>query len=201
MNARFLRSLLILAGTYWVAEWLAPMIMAGEAALGIGYSGVGRLGERPSCDTATSCGCWWYDAPLASFGIRSTRRWMWALAALFAAIGLVDRQLHPAAAPDPVSRGAVHRPVREVVYVLHAFDRRFRRGTRRPPERPDRAPSIASPSARYRRTARYREHCPCPPWPPQESSENRALRTEEVAVRHPDGQTGCRSCRRTVENG
>jgi Family of unknown function (DUF5906) len=37
------------------------------------------------------------------------------------------------------------------------LDRRFRRATRRPPGRQDRAPSKASLTARYRRTARYRE--------------------------------------------
>jgi hypothetical protein len=45
VSGRFLRSLLVLAGAYWVAEWLVTVITAGEAALGIEYSGVGRLGE------------------------------------------------------------------------------------------------------------------------------------------------------------
>src|SRR5439155_9242976 len=43
------------------------------------------------------------------------------------------------------------------------LDTRFRRATRRPPGRQDQAPSKASPSAQYRRTARYPERCPCPP--------------------------------------
>ena len=34
MSAHFLRNLLVLAGAYWVAEWLASVIMTGEAALG-----------------------------------------------------------------------------------------------------------------------------------------------------------------------
>jgi len=41
-----------------------------------------------------------------TLGSGSTRRWMWALAGLFAAFGLVNRQFHAATGviPDPVSR-------------------------------------------------------------------------------------------------
>jgi hypothetical protein len=34
----------------------------------------------------------------------------------------------------------------------------------------------------------------------RESRVRPACVPEEVSVRHPDGQTGCRSCRRAVEN-
>jgi hypothetical protein len=110
LNARFLRSLLVLAGAYWIAEWLASVIMTGEAALGIGYSGVGRLGElwidvrQASPRTLAAAGgtalLW------LALGSTATRRWMWGLAGLFAVFGLVNRQFHPAAGvvPDPVSR-------------------------------------------------------------------------------------------------
>ena len=110
MSGRFLRSLLVLAGSYWVAEWLASVIMAGEAALGIGYSGVGRLGElwinvrQAAPRTLAAAGgtalLW------LALGSAATRRWMWGLAGLFAVFGLVNRQFHPAAGvvPDPISR-------------------------------------------------------------------------------------------------
>jgi hypothetical protein len=110
VNARFLRSLLVLAGAYWIAEWLAQMITASEAALGIGYSGVGRVGElwiyvrQATPRTLAAAGgtalLW------LALGSAATRRWMWALAGLFAAFGLVNRQFHAAAGvvPDPVSR-------------------------------------------------------------------------------------------------
>jgi hypothetical protein len=110
VSGRFLRSLLVLAGAYWVAEWLVTVITAGEAALGIEYSGVGRLGEL------------WIDvchaAPRAlaaagattlvwlALGSAATRRWMWGLAGLFAVFGLVNRQFDATggAVPDPISR-------------------------------------------------------------------------------------------------
>jgi hypothetical protein len=110
VSGRFLRSLLVLAGAYWLAEWFASVIMAGEAALGIGYSGVGRLGElwigvrlaapRALAAAGATALLW------LALGPAATRRWMWALAGLFAVFGLVNRQFHPAAgvAPDPVSR-------------------------------------------------------------------------------------------------
>ena len=110
MSGRFLRSLLVLAGAYWMAEFLASVIMGGAATLGIGYSGVGRLGEL------------WIDVRLATpralaaaggtallwlaLGSAATRRWSWVLAGLFAVFGLVNRQLHAVAGvvPDAVSR-------------------------------------------------------------------------------------------------
>lgn len=110
MSACFLRSLLVLAGAYWVAEWLASVIMAGEAALGIEYSGVGRLGElwintRQATPRALAAAggtalLW------LTLGSAATRRWMWGLAGLFALFGLVNRQFHPVAGvvPDPVGR-------------------------------------------------------------------------------------------------
>lgn len=110
MSGRFLRSLLVLAGAYWLAEWLASLMMAGEAALGIGYSGEGRLGElwiyvRHATPRALAAGGGTALLWLA-LGSAATRRWMWGLAGLFAVFGLVNRQFHPAAGvvPDPVSR-------------------------------------------------------------------------------------------------
>jgi hypothetical protein len=38
VSGRFLRNLLVLAGAYWLAEWLASLIVASEAAIGIGYA-------------------------------------------------------------------------------------------------------------------------------------------------------------------
>lgn len=106
MSARFLRSLLVLGGAYWVAEWLASVIMAGVAALGIGYSGDGRLGEL------------WVNVRLAApralaaaggtallwltLGSAASRRWAWGLAGLFAVSGLVNRQFHPPPAWSPI---------------------------------------------------------------------------------------------------
>lgn len=110
MSGRFLRSLLVLAGAYWVAEWFASVIMASEAALGIGYSGVGRLGElwinvrqatpRVLAAAGGTALLW------LALGSAAARRWIWGLAGLFAVFGLVNRQFHPAAGviPDPVSR-------------------------------------------------------------------------------------------------
>ena len=110
MRGRFLRRLLVLASAYWAAELPASVIMAGQAALGIEYGGVGRLGEL------------WIDVRLAApralaaaggtallwlaLGAAATRRWMWGLAGLFAVFGLVNRQFHQVAGavPDPVSR-------------------------------------------------------------------------------------------------
>jgi len=117
VSGRFLRSLLVLAGAYWIAQWLATVINAGEAALGIGYGGSGRLGEL------------WMDvagaAPRAlaaagatallwlALGSAEARRWTWGLAGLFAVFGLLSRQFQTVAGavPDAVSRAmdlAVH---------------------------------------------------------------------------------------------
>jgi hypothetical protein len=110
VSGRFLRNLLVLAGAYWLAEWLASLISASEAAMGVEYGGVGRLGEL-----------WMYIRGAAprtlaaaggtvllwlALGSGAARRWMWALAALFAAFGLVNRQFYPVAGfvTDPVSR-------------------------------------------------------------------------------------------------
>lgn len=110
MNGRTLRNLLAVAGAYWLAEWLADLIVAGEVALGVEYSGVGRMGEL-----------WMYTRGAAprtlaaaggtallwlALGSAATRRWMWGLAGLFALFGLLSRQFHPAAGvvPDPISR-------------------------------------------------------------------------------------------------
>src|SRR5262249_34218931 len=102
--------LLVVAGAYWVAEWLSHVITAGEAALGIGYSGVGRVGElwiyvRQATPRALAAAGGTALLWLA-LGSVATRRWMWGLAGLFAGFGLVNRQFHPAAGvvPDPVSR-------------------------------------------------------------------------------------------------
>lgn len=79
-------------------------------ALGIGYSGVGRLGElwinvRQATPRALAAAggtalLW------LTLGSAATRRWMWGLAGLFAVFGSVNRQFHPAAGvvPDPVNR-------------------------------------------------------------------------------------------------
>ena len=81
MSGRFLRNLLVLAGAYWLAEWLARLIMTGEAALGIGYSGEGRLGElwiyvRQSTPRALAAAGGTALLWLA-LGSAATRRWMW----------------------------------------------------------------------------------------------------------------------------
>jgi len=110
MTGHFLRNLLVVAGAYWLAEWLAVLISAGEAAVGVEYSGVGRLGElwiniRGAAPRALAAAG---GTVLLWLGLGSgaTRRWMWALAALFAVFGLVNREFHPAAGfvPEPVSR-------------------------------------------------------------------------------------------------
>lgn len=110
MSGRFLRNLLVLAGAYWLAEWLARLIMTGEAALGISYAGEGRLGElwiyvRQATPRALAAAGGTALLWLA-LGSAATRRWMWGLAGLFAVFGLVNRQFHPASGvvPDPVSR-------------------------------------------------------------------------------------------------
>jgi hypothetical protein len=107
VSGPFLRNLLVLAGAYWLAEWLASVITAGEAAIGTEYSGVGRLGElwiyvrwatpRTLAAAGGTTLLW------LTLGSDAARRWMWALAGLFAAFGLMNRQFQ-ATTPDPVSR-------------------------------------------------------------------------------------------------
>jgi hypothetical protein len=110
VSERFLRNTLILLGTYWLGESLAHLISVTEAGLGAEYSGIGRLGEL------------WIHIRLAAprtlaaaggvvllwltLGAVAARRWMWALAALFALFGFMNRQVHaiPGVVPDPVSR-------------------------------------------------------------------------------------------------
>ena len=110
MSGLFLTRLLVVVGTYGVAEWLASLIMAGEAVLGIEYSGAGRLGQlwiavRQSAPRALAAAGGTALLWLA-LGSAATRRWMWGLAGVFAVFGLVNRQFYPAAGviPDPVSR-------------------------------------------------------------------------------------------------
>jgi hypothetical protein len=110
VSTRFLRSLLILAGAYWLAEWLTGVIVAGEAATGVAYSGEGRLGELSiyvrgtaprSLAAAGGTALLWI-----ALGAEAARRWMWGLAALFGVFGLVNRTSSPAAGLtlDPVSQ-------------------------------------------------------------------------------------------------
>jgi hypothetical protein len=110
VSGRFLRSLLVLAGAYWLAEWLATVIRASEAALGIGYGGVGRLGDlwmavgQATPRTVAAAGgttlLW------LALGAAAARRWTWSLAGLFAVLGLVNRQFYSVSGvvPDPVGR-------------------------------------------------------------------------------------------------
>jgi hypothetical protein len=104
-----LRRVLVLAGAYWLAEWFATMLMFGVSALGISYGGIGRLGEL-GIDVL-------HAAPRAlaaaggatllwlTLGPAATRRWVWGLAGLFVASGVVDRYVRSAAGlfGDPVS--------------------------------------------------------------------------------------------------
>jgi hypothetical protein len=110
VSGRSLSNLLVVAGAYWVAEWLATMINAGQAALGIGFGGIGRLGELwmnvgqaapRAVAAAVATALLWL-----ALGAATARRWTWGLAGLFAVLGLASRQFHPAAGtlPDPVSR-------------------------------------------------------------------------------------------------
>jgi hypothetical protein len=110
VSGRLLRNLLVVVGTYWLAEWLATLIVSGEAAMGIEYHGSGRLGElwigiRMGAPRALAAGggtalLW------LTLGGRAARVWMWVLAALFAGFGLMNRQVHGASSVsvDPVSR-------------------------------------------------------------------------------------------------
>jgi hypothetical protein len=110
VNIRFLRNLLVVLGAYWVAEWIASVISVSEAAIGISYSGVGRLGEvwinmRVAFPRTVAAACGTALLWLV-LGAAETRRWVWGLAGLFAVYGLLNRQFHPApgVTPDPVSR-------------------------------------------------------------------------------------------------
>jgi hypothetical protein len=111
VSDRVLRTILIVAGAYWLADWLADLLATSEAAIGTVYSGSGRLGELWISIRAAA------PRTLAAAGATAllwltleagaTRRWMWALAVLFAVFGFVSRQFHAVSGvePDPVSRG------------------------------------------------------------------------------------------------
>jgi hypothetical protein len=100
----------MVAGAYWVAEWLATVVNTVWAVTGIGFGGSGRLGElwihvvgaapRTLAAASATAVLWLALEPDAP------RRWIWALAGLFATLGLVSRQFYPVAGlvPDPVSR-------------------------------------------------------------------------------------------------
>jgi len=110
VSARFLRSLLVVAGAYGLSEWLATVINAAETALGISYGGSGRLGllwidvagaaPRALAAAGATAVLW------LALGAAATRRWVWGLAGLFAAFGLLNRQFVSIAGvgPDPVGR-------------------------------------------------------------------------------------------------
>jgi hypothetical protein len=93
-----------------VAEFLASVIMGGQAVLGLEHSGVGRLGElwlavhqaapRALAAAGGTALLW------LALGPAATRRWVWGVAGSFAVFGLVNRQFHAVAGavPDPVGR-------------------------------------------------------------------------------------------------
>lgn len=101
MSNRLLRNVLVLAGAFWFAEWMAALIGVTSAVLGVSYGGIGRLGEL-----------WMYFAGALprgvaaaggtallwlTLGARETRRWGWGLGGLMAGSVLLRRQVFPAA--------------------------------------------------------------------------------------------------------
>ena len=107
MSHRFFRNLLVVLGAYLIGEWLAQLIRFGEAAMEISYSGSDRLGElwilvasgaHRFLGAVAATTLLWF-----TLGQAETKRWMWALAALFALSGLTGRVSYRFR-PDPVSQ-------------------------------------------------------------------------------------------------